>query len=96
MKLPVYSRAHLSRTAALVVAPLLTAVSTSALAREFGAAEPPGAGSPRQHRISIAHNAVLIGKFAPSMNVPATAGIDAKARRDPATAQPIERIRNVE
>jgi hypothetical protein len=35
MKLPVYSRADLSRTAALVVALSLTAVSTSAVAREF-------------------------------------------------------------
>jgi hypothetical protein len=33
----VYSRADLSRTAALVVAPSLTAVSTSALARAFRA-----------------------------------------------------------
>jgi hypothetical protein len=96
MKLPVYSRAHLSRTAALVVAPLLTAVSTSALACEFRAATPLRADPPRRHRISIAHNAVLIGKFASSMNVPAMTGIDANGRRDPATAQPIERIRKVE
>jgi TRAP-type C4-dicarboxylate transport system substrate-binding protein len=39
MKLPVYSRADLSRTAALVVALSLTAVSTSAVAREFRAAD---------------------------------------------------------
>jgi len=39
MKLPVYSRAHLSRTAALVVALFLMADSTSALAREFRAAD---------------------------------------------------------
>jgi tripartite ATP-independent transporter DctP family solute receptor len=39
MKLPVYSRADLSRTAALVVALFLTAVSTSAVAREFRAAD---------------------------------------------------------
>jgi hypothetical protein len=38
MKLPVYSRADLSRTVALVVAPCLTAVSTGAVAREFRAA----------------------------------------------------------
>jgi TRAP-type C4-dicarboxylate transport system substrate-binding protein len=38
MKLPVYSRADLSRTVALVVALPLAAVSTSALAREFRAA----------------------------------------------------------
>jgi tripartite ATP-independent transporter DctP family solute receptor len=39
MKLPVYRRADLSRTVALVVALLLTAVSTSAVAREFRAAD---------------------------------------------------------
>jgi tripartite ATP-independent transporter DctP family solute receptor len=39
MKLPVYSRADLSRTVTLVVALFLTAVSTSALAREFRAAD---------------------------------------------------------
>jgi TRAP-type C4-dicarboxylate transport system substrate-binding protein len=39
MKLPVYSRADLPRTAALVVALLLTAVSTSAIACEFRAAD---------------------------------------------------------
>jgi tripartite ATP-independent transporter DctP family solute receptor len=39
MKLPVYSRADLSRTVALVVALSLTAVSTSASAREFRAAD---------------------------------------------------------
>jgi tripartite ATP-independent transporter DctP family solute receptor len=39
MKLPVFRRADLSRTVALVVALLLTAVSTSAVAREFRAAD---------------------------------------------------------
>jgi tripartite ATP-independent transporter DctP family solute receptor len=39
MKLPRYSRADLSRTVALVVALSLTAVSTSAVAREFRAAD---------------------------------------------------------
>ena len=39
MKLPVYSRADLSRTAALVVALSLAAVSTSAVARVFRAAD---------------------------------------------------------
>jgi TRAP-type C4-dicarboxylate transport system substrate-binding protein len=39
MKLPVYSRADLSRTVALVVALLLTAGSTSAVAREFRVAD---------------------------------------------------------
>lgn len=39
MSLPVYSRADLSRTVALVVALSLTTVSTSAVAREFRAAD---------------------------------------------------------
>lgn len=39
MKLPVYSRADFSRTVALVVALFLTAISTSAAAREFRAAD---------------------------------------------------------
>jgi TRAP-type C4-dicarboxylate transport system substrate-binding protein len=39
MKLPVHSRAYLWRTAAIVVALLLTAVATNALAREFRAAD---------------------------------------------------------
>jgi tripartite ATP-independent transporter DctP family solute receptor len=39
MKLPGYSRADLSRTVALVVALSLTAISTSAVAREFRAAD---------------------------------------------------------
>jgi tripartite ATP-independent transporter DctP family solute receptor len=39
MKLPVYSRADLSRTVALVVALFLTAAGTSAVAREFRAAD---------------------------------------------------------
>jgi tripartite ATP-independent transporter DctP family solute receptor len=39
MKLPVYSRADLSRTVSLVVALFLTAVSTGAFAREFRAAD---------------------------------------------------------
>jgi hypothetical protein len=39
MKLPVYSRADLSRTVALVVALCVAAASTSAVAREFRAAD---------------------------------------------------------
>jgi hypothetical protein len=39
MKLPVYSRADLSRTVALVVALCLAAASTSAVTREFRAAD---------------------------------------------------------
>jgi hypothetical protein len=44
--LPVYSRAELSRTGAIVVAPFLTANSTSAAAREFRAADTRSEGYP--------------------------------------------------
>jgi TRAP-type C4-dicarboxylate transport system substrate-binding protein len=46
MKLPVYSRADLSRTVALVVALRLAAASTSAVAREFLAADTQSADYP--------------------------------------------------
>jgi hypothetical protein len=39
MKLPVYSRADISRTVAIVVALFLTAISTSAVARELRATD---------------------------------------------------------
>lgn len=45
MVLPVYSRAGLSRTVALVVALSLAAVSTGGVARAFDAAEPHSAGT---------------------------------------------------
>jgi TRAP-type C4-dicarboxylate transport system substrate-binding protein len=41
-------------------------------------------------------NAALIGTFVPAMNVLAMTGIYARALRDAATAQLIERIRKVE
>jgi TRAP-type C4-dicarboxylate transport system substrate-binding protein len=46
MKLPVYSRADLSRTVAIVVALFLTAASTIAVAREFRVADPRSEESP--------------------------------------------------
>jgi len=190
MKLPVYSRADLSRTGALVVALLLTAVSTSAVAREFRAADTENEDYPTvqalrymgsliadqgggRHQIRLFHsrqlgeekqtieqtragaidlnrsNGALTGAFMPAMNVlampflfhsiehlqkvpdgptgsaildsfepygfiglaagvsivtdfdrkpfeAAMTGIYAKAERDPATAQLIERLRKVE
>jgi TRAP-type C4-dicarboxylate transport system substrate-binding protein len=189
IKLPVYSRADLSRTGALVVALLLTAVSTSAVAREFRAADTQSEDYPTvqalrymgsliaeqsggRHQIRLFHsrqlgeekqtiertragaidlnrtNGALIETFMPAMNVlampflfrsiehlqkvpdgpigsaipdsfepygfiglaagvtivtgfdrkpfeAAMAGIYAKAERDPATAELIERIRKV-
>ena len=162
MKLPVYSRAGLSRTVALVVALFLTAVSTSAVARISrisGAADTPNRDCPTvqaprqmggviaergcgrdQIRIFHSHqlaeateaiehtragaidcnrtNVALIGNLLPAKNVLAMPlpfrSIEhlRKApddlcgneilnsfdpyRRDPATAEPIARIRKVE
>ena len=67
MSLPVYSRADLSRTVALVVAPSLTAVSTGAVARER-AADTQGK---HFHRSNVA--AALIGTSVPAIHVPADA-----------------------
>jgi hypothetical protein len=96
----VYSRAGLSRTVTLVVAPSLTAVSTGAVAREFRAADTE---SDAADRSNVA--AALIGTFVPAVNVAAyatpvppqpTAVIDAEAQLDTATARPIQRIRKME
>jgi hypothetical protein len=51
MKLPVYSRADLSWTVALVVALFLTAVSTSAVAREFRAADTRSEDYPNRTKV---------------------------------------------
>jgi len=51
MKLPVYSRADLSRTVALVVALFLTAVSTSAAARQFHAADTQSENDPNRTKV---------------------------------------------
>jgi hypothetical protein len=51
MKLPVYSRADLSRTVALVVALFLTAVPTSAVAREFRAADTRSEDYPNRTKV---------------------------------------------
>jgi TRAP-type C4-dicarboxylate transport system substrate-binding protein len=159
MKLPVYSRADFSRTVALVVALFLTAVPTSAVAREFRAADTQSEDYPTvqalnymsrmiaersggRHQIKVFHslqlceeketieqtragaidlnrtNVALIGTFVPTMErsrrqaeaadvtivtnfdrkpfEAAMAGIYAKAQRDPAAVELIERIRKVE
>ncbi|MDB5639739.1 MAG: transporter substrate-binding protein [Bradyrhizobium sp.] len=60
MKLPVYSRADLSRTVALVVALSLTATSTSAVAREFRAADTQNEDYPTgRHQIRVFHSRQL-------------------------------------
>ena len=157
MSLPVYSRADLSRTVALVVALSLTAISTSAVAREFRAAENDWpsfvttdhckyAGyytltehtmSPevlvmsqkaweslsaedrkifreaalrssqfmrekwrdleeQSRRLAEAAGVMIVTDFDRKPFEAAMTGIYAKARRDPAAAQLIERIRKVE
>ncbi len=76
-----YRRAHLSRIMTLVVAPLLTAVSTSASAREFRGADTQIEAYPTVQALRFREAAM--------------AGIYGKAR-DPAIAQLIARIRKVE
>src|SRR6266481_3660478 len=85
MQLPVYSRADLSRTIAPVVALLLAAVWTSAVGREFRAADSQNEDYPtvqalrymgrmvterRAGAIDLNRtNGALIGNFVPAMNV---------------------------
>jgi hypothetical protein len=71
----VYRRADLSRTWVLVVALLLTAVSTGVPAREFPAADPPKARHPAADHSGFGHrtgaidltrtNVALIGTMTP-------------------------------
>jgi TRAP-type C4-dicarboxylate transport system substrate-binding protein len=116
MKLPVYSRADLSRTVALVVALSLTAVSTGASAREFRAADIRNENDPTvqapsymgrliaeksggRHQIRVFHSRQL-GEETETIEQTRAGAIDlqslAKAQRDPAAAELIERIRKVE
>jgi hypothetical protein len=107
----VYSRVDLSRTAAPVVAPLLTADSTGAVAREYRAANTKSE-APDRSNVAVA----LIGTCVPAMNVPACATpvpphrtfrnsawfetamaeTDATLPFGTAMARPIQRIRKVE
>jgi hypothetical protein len=106
----VYSRAGLSRTAAPVVAPLLTADSTGAVAREYRAADTKSK-APDRSNVAVA----LIGTCVPAMPAPyATAvppdrtfrnsawfdtGMAETAATAPlgtAMARPIQQIRKVE
>ena len=68
-QVPVYSRASHSRTAAIVVALLLTATA-GAVAREFRAAETQSDSHAGAIDLSRTHVA-LLGTFVPAMNVPA-------------------------
>jgi hypothetical protein len=108
----VYSRAGLSRTVTLVVALSLTAVSTSAVAREFRAAGTKDAGALDRGNVATIGNEIP-GSFDPrGFAGPAScdsgirpigssirfeaAMIHAQAQRNPAAARLIERIRKVE
>lgn len=81
-----YRRADLSRTMMLVVALLLMALSTSAFAREFRAADAQSEDRPTVQALHYVGS-----RFEASM-----AGLSGSAGRDPAIAQLIERIRKVE
>jgi len=138
MKLPVYSRAGLSRIVALVGALFLTAVSTSAVARVFRSAATQNEDYPAVQALRFTGsviaecgeqtragaidrtrtNVALIGNFVLAKNVLAMPFLFRSIellqkltdgpigneilnsfdpyRRDPATAEPIERIRKVE
>ena len=138
MKLPVYSRAGLSRTVALVGTLFLTAVSTSAVARVFCSAATQSEEYPTVRALRFADSAIaergeqtrgraidrtrtsvaLIGNFVLAKNVLAMPFLFRSIehlqkltdgpigneilnsfdpyQRDPATAEPIERIRKVE
>ena len=78
--LPVYCRADLSRTIRLVVALSLAAASTGVFAREFRAADTRNEEYPTMQALYGA----------------AWSGNTAKAERDPAMAELIERMRKVE
>ena len=138
MKLPVYSRANLSRMVALVGALFLTAASTSVVARVFGSAATQNKDYPTVQALRFTDSAVvergeqsragaidrnrtnvaLIGNFVLAKNVLAMPFLFRSSehlqkltngpigneilnsfdpyQRDPATAEPIERIRKVE
>ena len=102
----VFGRAELQRTVVLVVALLLTAGSTDALAREFRAADTQNADYPTVQALRFMGRQVHERKQAETAGgVPdidkkpfeaAMTGIYARAQRDPVSAQLIERIRKVE
>jgi TRAP-type C4-dicarboxylate transport system substrate-binding protein len=101
--LPVYSRARPSRTVAIVVALIFTAVSTGAVAREFRAAEFSrlmretwnAIEQPSRLRAKAAGIAI-VSDFDRKPFEDAMATIYAELRRDPAATELIERIRKVE
>jgi hypothetical protein len=108
----VYSRAELSRTGAIVVAPLLTANSTSAAVWEFRAADSRGQdySTLQPSHVPVRSQEVWQGLSAGDRRIfrdaallpdrepfeAAIAGVHAKGQRDAAAAQLIERIRKVE
>jgi TRAP-type C4-dicarboxylate transport system substrate-binding protein len=106
----VYSRANLSRTVAIVVAPFFTAISTRAFAREFRAADFRAAAiksshfmrakwralEERSHQQANAAGVTIVTDIDRKPFEAAMARIYAKAQQDPATAGLIARIRKVE
>ena len=85
-----YSRAELSRTVAIVVAPFFTAISTSALAREFRAADTHNDDFPTVR--ALRYMGRLIAERSGGRHQIRVF----HSRQDPAAAGPIERIRKVE
>jgi TRAP-type C4-dicarboxylate transport system substrate-binding protein len=106
--LNVFGRAELQRTVVLVVALLLTAGSTDALAREFRAADTQNADYPtvqalrfvgrqvRERQQAETAGVVIVPDIDKKPFEAAMTGIYARPQRDPASAQLPERIRKVE
>ena len=104
----VFGRAELQRTVVLVVALLLTAGSTDALAREFRAADTQNKDYPTVQALRFMERQVHERQQAETAGVvivpdidkkpfeAAMTGIYARPQRDPASAQLTERIRKVE
>ncbi|HEX3114627.1 MAG TPA: hypothetical protein VHQ48_04070 [Bradyrhizobium sp.] len=90
-----YSRADLSRTVA-VVALFLTAISTSAAAREFRAADTRNEDYPTVQALRYMGRLIAEKSDGRLQIRVFPTGIYAKVQRDPAAAALIERIRKVE
>ena len=95
--MPVYRRADLSRTITLVVALFLAAASTSAFAREFRAADTQNGDYPTVQVLlyqALLYMGSMVAECGGGLHQ-IKVGIYARAQRDPAAGQLIERIRKV-
>ena len=103
-----FGRAELQRTVVLVVALLVTGGSMNAFAREFRAADTQSQDNPtvpafrfmgrqlHERKQAEAAGVIIVSDIDKTPFEAAMTGIYARAQRDPASAQLIERIRKVE